>query len=64
MSFVQWRSRVRLLRALTWLREGRAVQDIAADLGYGTASAFIAMFNKQLGYSPERYRRQLAEGMS
>lgn len=63
MSFIQWRKRVRLLRALAWLREGRPVQDIAADLGYGTASAFIAMFNKQLGYSPERYRRLLAEGM-
>ncbi|QOZ84273.1 MULTISPECIES: AraC family transcriptional regulator [Chromobacterium] len=62
MSFVQWRNRVRLLRALAWLREGRPVQDIAADLGYGTASAFIAMFNKQLGYSPERYRRLLADG--
>ncbi|KMN77914.1 AraC family transcriptional regulator [Chromobacterium sp. LK11] len=64
MSFVQWRTRVRLMRALVWLREGRAVQDIAADLGYGTASAFIAMFNKQLGYSPERYRRLLAGEMS
>lgn len=59
MSFVQWRNRVRLLQALAWLKEGWPVQEIAARLSYGTASAFIAMFRKQMGFSPERYRRQL-----
>lgn len=59
MSFVQWRNRVRLLRALVWLKEDRSVQDIALALGYGTPSAFIAMFRKQVGFSPERYRRQM-----
>ncbi|SMF05648.1 AraC family transcriptional regulator [Pseudogulbenkiania subflava] len=59
MSFVQWRNRVRLLQALAWLKEGWPVQEIAARLSYGTASAFIAMFRKQIGFSPERYRRQL-----
>lgn len=59
MSFVQWRNRVRLLYALARLKEGMAVQDIADALGYATPSAFIAMFNKQVGMSPERYRRQL-----
>lgn len=34
-------------------------QDIALALGYGTPSAFIAMFRKQIGFSPERYRRQM-----
>jgi AraC-like DNA-binding protein len=50
---------VRLLRALVWLKEDRSVQDIALALGYGTPSAFIAMFRKQVGVSPERYRRQM-----
>jgi len=59
MSFVQWRNRVRLLRALVWLKEDCSVQEIALALGYGTPSAFIAMFRKQLGFSPERYRRQM-----
>jgi len=59
MSFLQWRNRVRLLRALVWLKEDRPVQDIALALGYGTPSAFIAMFRKQVGFSPERYRRQM-----
>lgn len=59
MSFLQWRNRVRLLRALVWLKEDCTIQDIALALGYGTPSAFIAMFRKQIGFSPERYRRQM-----
>ncbi|WP_184194089.1 AraC family transcriptional regulator [Chitinimonas taiwanensis] len=59
MSFVQWRNRARFVQALAWLKEGWPVQEIAARLGYGTPSAFIAMFRKQAGFSPERYRRQL-----
>ncbi len=59
MTFVQWRNRVRLLRALVWLKEDRSVQEIALALGYGTPSAFITMFRKQVGFSPERYRRQM-----
>ncbi|XLM23124.1 helix-turn-helix domain-containing protein, partial [Chromobacterium piscinae] len=39
--------------------QGDSVQAISAQLGYATPSAFIAMFQKQLGASPERYRRQL-----
>jgi AraC-like DNA-binding protein len=58
MSFVQWRNRVRMLRALAWLRENVPVHEIAARLNYSTPSAFIAMFRKQTGLSPERYRRQ------
>lgn len=59
MNFVQWRSRVRLLHSLTRLKEGSPVQDIADELGYATPSAFIAMFKRELGMSPERYRRRL-----
>ncbi|UTH72622.1 helix-turn-helix domain-containing protein [Chromobacterium sp. IIBBL 290-4] len=62
MSFGQWRGRARLLEALSLLKQGDSVQAIAARLGYATPSAFIAMFQKQLGASPERYRRQLLEG--
>ena len=64
MSFVQWRNRVRLLRAIAWLEANLTVNEIAERLNYSTASAFIAMFRKQIGFSPERYRRQMgpAEG--
>lgn len=57
MSFIQWRNRARLLQALTWLQEGWSVQQIAARLGYSNPSAFILMFRKLLGFTPERYRQ-------
>jgi AraC-like DNA-binding protein len=62
MSFAAWRNRVRLLQALAGLKAGRTVADIAAELGYATPSAFIAMFARHTGITPERYRRQLLAG--
>lgn len=55
-GFGQWRQRARLLRALEQLARGEAVTRIALDLGYDTPSAFIAMFQRQLGTTPGRYR--------
>jgi AraC-like DNA-binding protein len=34
------------------------VQEIAFDRGYSTASAFIAMFQREAGTTPEQYRRE------
>lgn len=59
MNFGQWRARLRLLRALAWLKGELPVQEIGWRLGYGSTSAFIAMFNRELGCSPQRYRQQL-----
>lgn len=61
MSFSQCRNRIRLLQALAWLKEGRSIQDIAWRLGYGSPSAFIAMFKQLIGFSPERYRQQMRD---
>jgi AraC-like DNA-binding protein len=58
MSFLQWRTRLRLLRAQSALRQGQSVQAIAGQLGYATTSAFIAMFRQHTGLSPQRYRRE------
>ena len=58
MSLGEWRQRLRLLRAIDALEAGRTVQEIAFDLGYSTASAFIAMFQRQAGTTPEQYRRE------
>lgn len=60
MSLGDWRQRLRFLRAIDALEAGRPVQEIAFDLGYGTASAFIAMFQRQAGSTPEQYRREAA----
>ena len=58
MSFGEWRQRLRFLAAIEALESSRSVQDVGFDLGYSTSSAFIAMFQRQAGCTPEQYRRQ------
>lgn len=58
MSFGEWRQRLRFLAAIEALQSARSVQDVGFDLGYSTSSAFIAMFARQAGCTPEQYRRQ------
>lgn len=55
LTFGVWRKRLRLLAAVQRLAEGRAVTEIAFDLGYDSPSAFVAMFHKQLGRTPGKY---------
>lgn len=55
MSFGRWQRQLHVLLALQLLAEGHAVQLVAQDLGYESASAFITMFRKCLGKSPARY---------
>jgi AraC-like DNA-binding protein len=58
MSFGEWRQRLRFLAAVSRLEAGERVQNVALDLGYSTASAFISMFQRQAGTTPDQYRRQ------
>jgi AraC-like DNA-binding protein len=55
MTFHEWRTQLRLLEAIDRLGQGQQVMDIAADLGYRSPSAFIAMFRRTLGVSPGHY---------
>ncbi|WP_206244546.1 AraC family transcriptional regulator [Novosphingobium terrae] len=55
MSFLRWRQQFQIMLALEQLAQGVAVQTIALDLGYESASAFITMFRKILGQSPGKY---------
>ena len=55
MSFGRWRQQVRLLEALRRLASGATVSAVALDVGYESASAFIAMFKRTLGTTPRRY---------
>jgi AraC-like DNA-binding protein len=52
ISFNEWRQRLKLVASLSMIEEGKPVQVIAADLGYNSPSAFIAMFRRQTGTSP------------
>ncbi|MPM52561.1 hypothetical protein SDC9_99321 [bioreactor metagenome] len=58
MSLGEWRQRLRYLRAVDALECGQSVQAISLDLGFSTPSAFIAMFQREAGLSPEQFRRE------
>lgn len=55
MSFGRWRQQFQIMFALERLASGDAVQTVAFDLGYESASAFITMFKKALGQPPGKY---------
>jgi AraC-like DNA-binding protein len=55
MSLGQWQRRQTLLHALRRLAASENVTGVAGELGYNSASAFIAMFRRELGQTPKRY---------
>ncbi|SIS73412.1 transcriptional regulator, AraC family [Insolitispirillum peregrinum] len=57
MSFADWRQRRRVIAAMRALEQGETVEKIARDLNYRSASAFIAMFRRQMGITPDEYRK-------
>ena len=58
MSFAQWRQRLRVVAAMALLEQGNTVESIAFELGYASASAFITMFRRVTGMTPDACRRQ------
>lgn len=57
MNLRAWRARMRLLRAIEWLAQGRSPTTIAHELGYASASAFNYMFRVEMGMSPLQWRK-------
>lgn len=55
MSFGRWRQQIQVMLAIEQLSKAKAVQAIAFDLGYESASAFITMFKKAMGQPPATY---------
>ncbi|MGS0897330.1 helix-turn-helix domain-containing protein [Burkholderia stagnalis] len=58
LSFGQWRQQLRLVEAVARLALDVPVSTIAAELGYQSSSAFISMFRKTLGDTPQRYLKR------
>jgi AraC-like DNA-binding protein len=56
ISYNEWRLRLKFMRALELLEAGQTIQRIAYELGYATTSAFIVMFKKLTGSTPDQYR--------
>jgi transcriptional regulator GlxA family with amidase domain len=57
MSFGRWRQQARLFAALEMLAQSKSVTEVAIAVGYDSVSAFIEMFRKMLGTTPQRYFR-------
>jgi len=55
MSFGRWRQQIGIMLAVQKLAKGASIQQVAADLGYESASSFVTMFRKALGMPPGRY---------
>jgi AraC-like DNA-binding protein/quercetin dioxygenase-like cupin family protein len=51
-SFGQWRTRLRLIEGMERLQRGDSVTRVALEMGYANASAFIVMFQRELGVAP------------
>ncbi|WP_308818830.1 AraC family transcriptional regulator [Pseudonocardia alni] len=56
MSFQQWRTLLRVQRALLELGDGVSVTDTAIRLGWANPSNFIEAFTELIGETPGRYR--------
>lgn len=57
MSLNEWRQRLKVMKAMSLLNEGRTVESIALDLGYANASAFINMFKRWMMLTPDQFRK-------
>ncbi|MEV5718459.1 helix-turn-helix transcriptional regulator [Amycolatopsis mediterranei] len=56
MSFHQWRTLLRIQRAVLELGEGTSVTDTALRLGWANPGSFIDAFADLVGQTPGRYR--------
>ena len=56
LSYPQWRQQVVLAHALPLLSRGLPVSQVAAAAGYGSDSAFSAMFKAAMGQPPSAFR--------
>lgn len=57
MTYPQWRTAVRVFRAMVRLAEGATVTEAAHACGWATTSAFVDTFARTMGQTPGAYRR-------
>lgn len=55
-TYPQWRTRVRVYRAMVLLAEGASVTEVAVRCGWATPSAFVDAFRRVTGQTPGSYR--------
>lgn len=55
ITYSEWRQRLNIQIAIKHLSLGDSISEIATLLGYESSSAFIYMFKKQMGVSPNQF---------
>lgn len=55
LSLGRWRGHARLLAALRLLAAGSSSTQVAAAIGYGSTSSFVAAFRRHFATTPSRY---------
>jgi AraC-like DNA-binding protein len=59
MTFYEWRTQLRVYRALVLLADGHDTTHVAHACGWANPSHFIAAFAELVGTTPGRYRRSV-----
>ena len=57
MSLHEWRQRLKVIKAISLLNEGKKIESIALDLGYANSTAFINMFKRWMNVTPDQFRK-------
>ncbi|WP_158852149.1 AraC family transcriptional regulator [Saccharothrix deserti] len=58
VTFTQWRTQLRLYRALVLLAENTPVTTVAHACGWSSASTFIDVFRRTFGHTPGTHRHR------
>ncbi|MDN8271996.1 AraC family transcriptional regulator [Acinetobacter sp. ABJ_C1_1] len=58
MSLTEWRQRLKIFKSLPMLETGQSIKTISLNLGYANTSAFINMFKRWMGTTPDSFRKE------
>lgn len=59
ISFYRWVTQRRLIAAKNLIQEGKAMEDIFEQVGFGDYTTFYKAFKKEYGISPSQYRNMI-----
>ncbi len=59
LTFEMWRRQVRLMKAVELLVAGRAIKEVAFEVGYRQPNALVAMFRQTMGVTPKAWATKL-----
>lgn len=59
VTFQQWKNQLLVVNAIELMSKDKNIGWIASELGYGSTSAFSVMFRREIGLSPQEYRKQV-----